>query len=490
MDTSSLVNRNPPCGPLVGVQQGDMAKFLGIPFARPLSGANRFLAPEPPDQWTDPRTAFAYGPTAPQPDQEKTLIPEPQEAGDAYLNLNVFAPRHMPEKPLPVMIYIHGGGYWAGCNRSPWFEGETFVRDDVIVVSPSYRLGVEGFMPIKDAPNNRAILDWLMALEWVQTNIAEFGGDPSRITLAGQSAGAGAVATLLATPRAEGLFHRAILFSGSIGFRGSMGRAKAFADRFSAATGRDVTVADLATLTRKDLIAAYSKAVVDPVAEGPGGAFLHGIRHGLALQPIPETATLPKPTEEAFASGAGADIPVLLTTTRDEFVFEFEPLGDAVTDEYLSRVLNNFEVDEAALRQCYPGFENARLLGQMASDVLMRAPMIDMARLRLRSGAVETWTAEFRQASPVSFAAPLRAAHCLDMPYYFEKTDLASAQDVCGPDAPKDLEASMHRSIVDFVHGRSPGWQDWARSGHTRIWGGDLDGSETDMRSDLHYVFG
>lgn len=482
------IELSPPCGPVVGVMRQQMACFLGIPYAKPMVGARRFVAPEPPEPWSDPRLCTAYGPTAPQPDRDFTLIPEPQEAGDAYLNLNVFAPVAPPEKPLPVMVYIHGGGYWAGCNRSPWFEGDAFVRDGVIVVSPSYRLGVEGFMPIAGAPANRAILDWILALEWVRDNIHAFGGDPSRVTLAGQSAGAGAVATLLAAPLAKGLFHRAIQFSGSLGFKGSMKRAQDFADRFAQATGRPNSVDGLATLSRAELIAGYSKAVPDPQASGPGGAFLRNIRLGMPMQPIPGTDNLPMPLADAFAKGEGGNVPVLLTATRDEFVFEFEPLGDAVTSDYVRGVCGDFGVDAHALRDAYPTFSNARLLGQLASDALMRAPMICMADLRRRAGAAATWVAEFQHASPVALASPLRAAHCLDMPYYFEKLTLGSAKAVCGPDAPRSLETRMHRSVVDFVNGHSPGWGQWCETRRMNIWNAHDRDTMADPTNTLKYM--
>lgn len=475
------VERTPPCGPVRGATRDQMACFLGIPYAKPLAGAARFLAPEPPEPWSEPRDCAAYGPTAPQPDRAFTLIPEPEEAGEGYLNLNVFAPKDLPAEPLPVLVYIHGGGFFSGCNRSPWFEGDAFVRDGVIVVSPSYRLGVEGFMPIAGAPDNRAILDWVLALEWVRDNIAAFGGDPARVTLSGQSAGAGAVATLMATPLARGLFQRAALFSGSVGFRGSMARAQAFAQRFSAATARPLTVDGLASLTRPELIAGFSEAMPDPEARGPGDGFLRNVRHGIPMQPLPGTETLPQPLAEAFAQGASGDIPALLTTTQDEFVFELEPLGEAVTDADLARVCAEFGLAEAELRAAYPGFSNARLLGQLASDALMRAPMLRMAELRRQAGGTApSWTAEFKHPSSVALASPLRAAHCLDMPYYFEKLALPSAQKVCGADAPAALGAQMHRAVVDFVSGRGPGWAHWDAVQRTRVWAMDDKTTPTD----------
>src|SRR5688572_28087277 len=174
-------------GTVRGFVEDDTKIFLGIPYAAPPVGEHRFLAPAPPASWDGVRDALAYGPTAPQKDPVTTIIPEPVEPGDDFLNLNVFTP-DLGAADLPVFVWIHGGGFVSGCNRSPWYRGTRFTRDGVVVVTIGYRLGVEGFLEIEGAPSNRAVLDWIAALEWVQKNIAAFGGDPSKVTIGGQSA--------------------------------------------------------------------------------------------------------------------------------------------------------------------------------------------------------------------------------------------------------------------------------------------------------------
>lgn len=154
------------------------------------------------------RDALRYGATSPQPDRGTTIIPEPVIAGDNELNLNVFTP-DLGGARLPVLVWIHGGGFFGGGNASPWYRGSAFARDGVVLVSINYRLGAEGFLELPGAPTNRAVRDWVRALEWVQENIEGFGGDPGKVTIAGQSAGAAACATLLAVPAARGLFRHA-----------------------------------------------------------------------------------------------------------------------------------------------------------------------------------------------------------------------------------------------------------------------------------------
>ena len=181
-------------GPVRGERRADGSlRFLGIPYAQPPVGDLRFAAPVPPEPWSEPLDATAYGPTAQRrPFAEITTIPEPSVPGAAVLNLNVFTPDTDPAAALPVLVWIHGGGYVAGSAASPWYDGAAFNRDGVVLVSVGYRLGIEGFLHLEGAPDNRGVRDWIAALEWVRDNIAVFGGDPAKVTVAGQSAGGGA----------------------------------------------------------------------------------------------------------------------------------------------------------------------------------------------------------------------------------------------------------------------------------------------------------
>ena len=200
-------------GRLRGARDGQALRFLGIPYAESPATAGRFGAPAASGRWDGIRDALRYGATSPQPDRGITLIPEPIIAGDNELNLNVFTP-DLGAARLPVLVWIHGGGFFGGCNASPWYRGGPFARDSVVLVSIDYRLGAEGFLEVPGAPANRAVRDWVRALEWVQENIAAFGGDPGRVTIAGQSAGGGACAALLGVPAARGLFRGATCMSG------------------------------------------------------------------------------------------------------------------------------------------------------------------------------------------------------------------------------------------------------------------------------------
>ena len=195
------------CGAVRGSGMNSVA-FLGIPYAEAPVGALRFAAPIPRKRWTGIRNATAYGPTSQRrPFDALEMIPEPSIPGDDVLGLNVFTPApNLPSAKLPVLVWIHGGGYVGGSPASPWYNGKSFNARGIVTVSIGYRLGFDGFAYIEDAPApaNRGLLDQILALHWVRENIAQFGGDPNRVTIAGQSAGGGSVLCLMASPRARG----------------------------------------------------------------------------------------------------------------------------------------------------------------------------------------------------------------------------------------------------------------------------------------------
>ena len=204
-------------GPIRGSADADVRRFLGIPFAAPPLGPRRFAPPAPVEPWTDERSALAYGPGPIQPvdDLSKTLgLLGDFEQSEDCLTLNVFTPA-TEAKPRAVMVWLHGGAFQTGTAAGPVYDGSALARDgDVVVVTLNYRVGALGFLAVGASESaNLGLQDQVAALRWVRDEIARFGGDPERVTVFGESAGAGSVVALLAMPSARGLFGRAIIQS-------------------------------------------------------------------------------------------------------------------------------------------------------------------------------------------------------------------------------------------------------------------------------------
>ncbi|MBN1170945.1 MAG: carboxylesterase/lipase family protein [Micromonosporaceae bacterium] len=451
------------------------AAFLGIPYAQAPMGELRFAAPRPPAPWQGERDGKHPGPTAQRfPFAEVTTIPEPSTPGDEVLNLNVFTPAPGdPEALLPVLVWIHGGGYFAGCQNSPWYDGAAFNRDGIVTVSIGYRLGVEGWLHVDGAPDNRGALDWLAALRWVQENIQAFGGDPSRVAVAGQSAGGGAVLTLLSMPASTGLFHRALAMSGAIGAFGSTAEAATLSGEFTALTGLPATV---------EAMSSMSVEALDAATRGLVAANKEITR--LRLAPFVDGDVIPYPPLEAFGRGIGADVSLVLGFTRDEFNFLGASTAPDLPDQALRAVLVGLGMrpDAAAQVVAHHHGRAGEVVGQAITDVTFRCTGSQVADRRVRAASggaartspaaggaartspvatlerpAATWLYEFDWA-PASGRMPGLACHCDDLPFWWDGLDREGVAAAIGPRPPQRLADRMHQAAVAFVTSGDPGW--------------------------------
>ncbi|MCS3843042.1 carboxylesterase/lipase family protein [Microbacterium sp. AK031] len=444
------------------------AAFLGIPFAEPPVGPLRYAAPVPPKPWTDVRGATEYGATALRTTGSDTLIPEPAIPGDGTLNVNVFTPS--PDASLPVLVWIHGGGYTEGSPASPWYDGSRFNRDGVVTVSISYRLGFDGFGFIEGAPHNRGVLDWIAALEWVQHNIAAFGGDPNRVTIGGQSAGGGAVLTLLGIPSAQQLFHRAISISGALADV-PLDEARERSTRLAALAG---VPADVDGFRSVDEAALHSLQSKSASAKRGLAALTDRLANGLAWGPMIDGDLIAQSTVDALRAGIGKDKPLLLGAADDEFTMVAEREEAALRLVPPALLLRPFIRNRDTRRAYLESNESQRALGTAAmvgryiSDHIFRIVVPRVAEARLRADA-STWAYRFSWVSPTKGWA----CHCLDVPFWFDGLDRARVDALAGAHPPQSLAEEMHGAAVRFVAEGDPGWPAWSTApGLSRIFGG------------------
>lgn len=331
---------------------GGTAVFLGIPYAAPPVGALRFGAPAPPAAWDGVRDCGAYGPTAPKvpyPDTFAALLPDPVVAGDDCLNVNVWTPDPAPGARLPVMVWIHGGAHTRGSSAVPVYDGSAFARDGVVLVSCNFRLGVLGYGLFPDAPANRGLLDQIAALAWVRENITAFGGDPDRITVFGESAGAISIGALLAAPRAAGLFARAVLQSGAPEVV-ARPKVRAMVRRMASLLKVDATAAAFTATSLPDLLAAQAAVL------RRSGPLVGGPAFGLVTDPD----TIPAdPLDTLCAAAASDEVPLLLGWTRDEYRLWLAPTGgmrllDRLGPLAVALARARSGKDRAAVRRCAP----------------------------------------------------------------------------------------------------------------------------------------
>jgi para-nitrobenzyl esterase len=441
-------------GTLRGREADGIASFKGVPYAQAPFGANRFREPTAPPAWEGEFDAGDFGPTPPAPGYlppTDAILPAPVVEGDGCLNLNVWTADLTGS--APVLVWIHGGAFVNGNGAIATYDGAAFARDGVVFVSINYRLGAEGFARIEGAPDNRGLLDQVAALEWVQANIALFGGDPTTVTIMGESAGAMSVATLMSMPRADGLFTRAILQSGAGHHVISAESAAKVADALSSAAGVPATVDGLATVSPADLVAAQAK-VSASVAQEPT-KWGEVARNTMAFEPHIDGDVVPERPIDRILRGEGALVDVLIGSNTEEIALFLVPAGvtEHVTDDMVAMTLAGYGADVekvlAVYREAMPNASAGELLMAVMTDWVFRIPALRIAENQA------SYVYEFSWRSPL-FDGKLGACHALEIGFAFDNLDGSAG--IAGPNPPQELADEMHRAWVDFVLDGKPGW--------------------------------
>jgi carboxylesterase type B len=482
--TSSAPSTDLGAAPIVSTEAGRVRGtiengsyvFRGIPYAEPPVGRLRFRPPAARQPWDGVWAATRFGERHQQdydPVEARLMKGSERPAGgEDCLNLNVWTP-DLGAAGLPVMVWIHGGSLKFGAGSDAIYDGTTFARDGMVTVTLNYRLHPAGFLYIGDCPGSGAfgLLDQIAALGWVRENISAFGGDPDRVTVAGESAGAYSVGQLLAAPAARGLFGRAILQSGAASFDVPVEAASVIGSEVLHTLGvRPGDDDALAAITSSDLLAA-SRAVEGRMFELLDA---HGVRPNLMSVATRITSlstyggdVMPQRALTAVADGAARGVDLLMGTNLDEFrlfppaVLTLAPVVSAVAfgpaDGEPSAVLDTY-------RQNTPDGSEEAGRAHFLDDTLFRIPSIKLAEAAQRHHA-RVYQYLFAWGSPPSERG-LGAFHALDVPFMWDRIDDVAEQffELAGREPSPDLASAMHGAWVSFVQTgapRHPGLPEW-----------------------------
>jgi para-nitrobenzyl esterase len=460
-------------GAVRGVLLGEAnAGYLGIPYAEPPVGDLRYALPVKRGPWQGIRECRRYGAT-PLRDYMAavTKVPEPSFPGEDTLLVNVFTPRPGESSvALPVFVWFHGGGFVSGSPSSCWYDGGAFPRDGVVVVSVAYRLGFDGFGALDGAPDNRAVHDWILALEWVRDNVAGFGGDPARVTIGGQSAGGTAVLTLLSIPSAHSLFSAVTVESPAM-ISGNRAEAAARAGRLAERLGILPTRAAFGGLDERTVFLAQAAMGRGEV----GVPFVRGVvkRGATAMgwSPVVDGELVPLRIEQALSRGIGADKPLLIGATANELdgVSKLLPaVLDRLPRRSALRIAGLSSAGACDYAAATPGSPRS-ILGRLVSDQAFRFTVARMLAARAdgaaaSGSAASTFGYDFRLPSAVTGLA----GHCIELPFVWDCLDAANVVEAnTGPHPPQNVADLMHRSWVSFIGGGDPGWPARTAPDHT-----------------------
>ncbi|WP_395311361.1 carboxylesterase/lipase family protein [Mycobacterium sp. AMU20-3851] len=416
-------------GPVRGISDGTVSAWLGVRYAAPPVGALRWRAPQPPQPWTEPADASRVGPVCAQPTDPRIPIDLGARQGEDCLNLNVWVPcrGEHSDGPAggagnkPVLVWVHGGAYVLGSGAQPLYHGrELALGDDVVVVTLNYRLGAFGFLDLSsfdaDFDTNIGLRDVLFALQWVRDNIAAFGGDPDRVTLFGESAGGGIVTTLLASPAAAGLFHRAIAQSSPVTSVYDQNRARRTAELFLAELGMSAgEAAQLPAVPEPALVTATKALFNDVPQQSPGT---------LAFVPVVDGDLVPDYPAALARAGRTAAVPLIIGTNEHEaalFRWMRSPLLP-ITPQAITDMFAAIAAEQPGLQiptpeqigEVYRGRGKKPGMG-VARDVGFRMPSIWFAEGHSQVAPVYMY--RFDWATPMLRALRLGGAHATELPY-------------------------------------------------------------------------
>lgn len=460
-------------GKIRGYTRNGIFTFKGIPYGATTAAKARFLPPTKPTPWTGVRSSMQYGYVCPQGprggwanDEEAWMFSwDDGIPAEDCLRANIWTPAN-DNKKRPVMVWLHGGGFQAGSGQElKSYDGERLSRrGDVVVVSLNHRLGVLGHLNLAaygDAyasSANLGMLDLVAALEWVRDNIANFGGDPANVTIFGQSGGGGKVSTLMAMPTAKGLFHRAIVQSGSMTRGSSVERSgKIAADLLAELNLSGSQVAQLQDLPYQKLIEAGS--AVQRKNARPGLPNIRRMSDTLIWAPVVDGTVLPRHPFDPDAPAQSAQVPMLVGTVLNEFLNGINhPEYEVMTmDEVKKRVTDMFGEKSTQIievfQQAHPKEKPFDILSRIAASNVRQGAVTQCER-KAAQAAAPAYLYWFTWKTPVLDRRP-RAFHCAELAFCFDNT--ARCENMTGntPEA-QHLAAQVSEAWLRFARTGNP----------------------------------
>jgi para-nitrobenzyl esterase len=473
-------------GRVAGYLHEGIFTFKGIPYGDTTEGANRFMPPRKPKPWAGVRSSRQYGPVSPQGaragwahDEEAFMFAwdDGVQAEDC-LRVNVWTPAIHDGKRRPVMVWLHGGGFFAGSGQElRSYDGESLARrGDAVIVSLNHRLGAFGFLdlssygPQYQASGNVGMLDIVAALEWVRDNISGFGGDPGSVTLFGQSGGGGKVGALMAMPAAKGLFHRAIVESGSMPRLATREMAQRVTDQVIRELDLNPsTLARIHAVPVKQLVDAAENVLAGRRALVVGGVpDFRKLPELLGFLPVVDGTVLPAHPFDPRATQTGADIPMIIGSNLNEFVHaidhpEYEQMAEPELEDRVRQLYGEKTPTViAAFRRRTPDAKPFDLWSRIAAAPV-RGNAIKQALAQTAAGRAKVYLYWFTWRTPILDGRP-RAFHCAELPFVFDNTDRCETMTGGGPRA-RALAAVVSEAWLHFArtgdpnHPHMPHWE-------------------------------
>jgi para-nitrobenzyl esterase len=451
--------------------------FKGIPFAAPPVGDRRWQAPAPVMPWKGVKAGHAFGASCMQTIRQENKpwtyeFLTHNEVSEDCLTLNVWTPAKSAADRRPVFVWVYGGGFNDGSGAVPLYDGEGLARKGLVVVTFNYRVNILGFLAhpelTKEGPShasgNYGLLDQVAALRWVRDNIAAFGGDPGRVTVAGQSAGGMSVHSLIASPLAKGLFQRAIVQSGgsSVGGGGismssrALGDAEADGQKFAEAKG----AASLAALR-----ALSWQQLVDP--KTAAGTPMPAVR----FAPIVDGYVLPASPREIVAQGRQNDVPTLTGAALGELGGLMGPQGPVTTAAFVERARRQYGTLADEFLRLYPA-DTDEQAAAVATESAREQAMVSLylwSQERARTAKTNAYIYLWDHTLPGPDAARLGAFHSSELPYMF---NTLYASDRPFTDADRQIAEMMSSYWANFAAAGDPngkGLAAWAPAGNAHV---------------------